>query len=69
MTGARSKAPSDKEGFLVLCDIRQPERIEGMLNNKARSQRQSLGTILARSRSGLLELVVMRECLLDPEAP
>jgi hypothetical protein len=60
---------SDKEACLVLCDIRQPERIERMLNNNARSQHQTLGAILARGPSGRFEPVVMRECLRDIEAP
>jgi hypothetical protein len=60
---------SDKEGFLVLCDIRQPERIERMLKNNASSQHQSLGEILARSRSGRLALVVIKDGLGKPEAP
>jgi hypothetical protein len=60
---------SDEEAFLVLCDIRQLERIGRMLNNNARSQRQSLGAILARSHADCLEAIVTREHLRDLEAP
>ena len=60
---------SHKEARLVLCGSRQLERIERMHNKNASSKRQSLGAILARSLSGRLEAIVMRERLRDIEAP